>query len=150
MDKVVLGLAIISALMLPGCASAPRITVEVPELAASDTFAGYELVPAEGDPTGTATGSILNAEKGSIEYVVFSLKYPSFFGKPAMIGLSGELMPIPWTLLVCDTRTQTCSVDVTQRTLDMAPRLAWPARRFDRDLQQMMTAYWSQVESSEP
>jgi hypothetical protein len=66
-----------------------------------------------------------------------------------MIGLSRELVPVPWTLLVCDAQTKTCSLDVSQRTLEMAPRIDWPSRLFDRDLQQLMTTYWSQIESSQ-
>lgn len=149
MNKVIPGLAIILALMLPGCANTSPITVEVPEMVTSDAFAGYELVTAEGYTTGTATGSILNVKKGSIQYVVFSLENPSIFGKPAMTGLTGELVPVPWALLVCDAQTHICSSDASQQTIEMAPRIDWPTRRFDRDLQQMMTAYWSQIESSE-
>jgi hypothetical protein len=133
------------ALMLPGCANPSPISIQVPELVASDAFAGYELVAAEGDTGGTAIGSILNVEEGSIQYVVFSLEYPSILGKPAMIGLSGELVPVPWTLLACDARAKTCSLDVIQRTLERAPRIDWPSRLFDRDLQQLMTTYWSQI-----
>lgn len=149
MDKVMLVLAVISSLALRGCTNTAPITVEVPELDTSDEFAGYELVTAEGYTSGKATGSILHAEKGRIQYVIFSLEDPSIFGKPAMIGLSAELVPVPWALLVCDTQTRTCSLDANQQTFELAPRIGWPSRVFDRDLQQMMTAYWSQLESSQ-
>ena len=149
MNKVMFGLAMALALMLPGCANPAPITVEAPELTLSDAFAGYKLATAEGDTKSAATGSILSVEKGNIQYVIFLLKDPSLFGKPAMIGLSGELVPVPWTLLACDAQTQTCSLDASQQTFEMAPRIDWSSRRFDRKLQQLMTAYWSQAESSD-
>lgn len=149
MNKVMFGLAMALALMLPGCANPAPITVDVPDLTISDAFAGYKLATAEGYTTSAATGSILNVEKGSIQYVIFSLKDPYLLGKPAMTVLSGELVPVPWTLLACDAQTQTCSLDVSQQTFEIAPRISWSSRRFDRDLQQLMTTYWSQIESSQ-
>ena len=148
-DKIVLVLAIISALMLPGCARSSTIRIETPELETSDEFARYELVTAEGYISGKAIGSILQVEEGEIEYVVFSPHDPSIYGKPAMIGLSGNLVPVPWALLACDAHTRSCSLDVNQQIFELAPRIPWRTRVFDRDLEQTITAYWSQAESSQ-
>jgi hypothetical protein len=147
-EKILLVLIIISSLMLPGCINTSPIRIEVPELVTSDRFAGYELITAEGYPLGWATESILQVEKGQIQYVIFSLKDPSIFGKPAMIGLSGELVPVPWALLTCDTQARTCGLDANRQTLELAPRIKWPSRVFDRDLEQMMAAYWSELAPS--